>query len=122
MNLSTLLLILISVSLSAVAQVSMKHGVSQPDIQRNLAEPATALGYLATNGYVLAGLMLYVTSVAFWLFALARLDVSVIYPFVGIGFILTMVLAALALGEPVGPLRVAGTLLVVAGVALVAQS
>ncbi len=122
MNLSTLLLILISVSLSAVAQVSMKHGVSQPDIQRNLAEPATALGYLATNGYVLAGLMLYVTSVAFWLFALARLDVSVIYPFVGIGFILTMVLAALVLGEPVGPLRVAGTLLVVAGVALVAQS
>ncbi len=122
MNLSSLLLILISVSLSAIAQVTMKHGVSQPDIQKNLAEPMTALGYLATNGYVLAGLALYVTSVAFWLFVLARLDVSVVYPFVGIGFILTMVLAAFALGEPVGPLRVAGTLLVVAGVALVAQS
>ncbi len=73
MNLSSVLLILISVSLSAIAQVTMKHGVSQPDIQKNLAEPMTALGYLATNGYVIAGLTLYVTSVAFWLFVLATL-------------------------------------------------
>jgi len=122
MNLSTLLLILISVTLSAVAQVTMKHGVSLPDIQRNLAEPVTALGYLATNGYVLAGLMLYGMSVVFWLFVLARLDVSVAYPFVGIGFLLTMVFGAVALGEPIGALRVTGTLLVVTGVALVAQS
>ena len=122
MNPSTLLIVLISITLSAVAQVTMKYGVSQPDIQRNLAEPITVLGYLATNGYVLAGLSLYGISAVFWLFVLARLDVTVAYPFIGIGFLLTMVFGAMALGEPIGALRIIGTLLVVTGVALVAQS
>ena len=113
---------LISVSLSAIAQVTMKHGVSRPEIQNTLSDPIAALGHLAFNGFVITGLALYGASAVLWLFALAKLDVSVAYPFVGLGFLLTMFLGAILFGEPVGAARVVGTVLVVTGVILVAQS
>lgn len=118
----TVILILISITLSAIAQIAMKYGVSRPEIQVNLASPFVALSHIATNGYVITGLALYGSSVVFWLFALAKLDVSVAYPFVGIGFLLTMIFGAIVLGEPVGFLRIVGTMLVITGVILVAHS
>ena len=53
---------------------------------------------------------------------LAKVDVSLAYPFVGVGFIVTMVLGWLLLQEPVGLTRITGTLLVAIGAYLVAQS
>ena len=55
------------------------------------------------------------------LLVLRRLDVTFVYPFVGLGFILTMFLGAWLLSEPVTGTRIVGTLLVVAGVALIAR-
>lgn len=50
---------------------------------------------------------------------LARLDVSMAYPFVGLGFILTMLLVFFVLGESLSTMRIVGTLLITAGVVLV---
>jgi multidrug transporter EmrE-like cation transporter len=55
-----------------------------------------------------------------WLFVLARVDVSVAYAFVALGFFLTMTLGVLLLGEALTLAKVAGILLVVFGVWLVA--
>ena len=49
------------------------------------------------------------------------MDVSFAYPFVGIGFILTMLMGWLALGDLMSPSRVVGTLLIAAGVVLIAR-
>jgi multidrug transporter EmrE-like cation transporter len=51
---------------------------------------------------------------------LARIDVSVAYAFVALGFLLTMALGSLLLGEPLTLSKLSGTLLVVLGVWLVA--
>jgi len=53
---------------------------------------------------------------------LARAPLSLAYPFVGLGFIFTMLAGALVLGEQVTPVRIAGTLLIAAGCVLVARS
>jgi multidrug transporter EmrE-like cation transporter len=118
------ILILISVTLSAVAQIGFKAGMASPAIQRALRMDGwVELSFAAfTNPYVVGGLILYGLSVATWLLVLARVDVSAAYPFVGLGFILTMVLAAFLLHEPVGALRVLGTLLVATGVVCIARS
>ena len=122
MNPKIFVLILFSVSFSALAQITMKRGVSAPEIQQTLAEPVAAIIAFAGNGYIVAGLFLYGVSAILWLFVLARLDVSLAYPFVALGFVLTMVLGATLLGEQIGAMRVAGTLLVGIGVAFLAQS
>jgi drug/metabolite transporter (DMT)-like permease len=70
---------------------------------------------------VWAGLVLYVASAGVWLGVLSRWEVSKAYPLVGLGFVLTLGVGW-ALGEQVGALRVAGVVLIAAGVVLVSQS
>jgi drug/metabolite transporter (DMT)-like permease len=121
MNGPTVLLILLSVTMSAVAQILLKTGL--PTGASNLeAGVAASVMRMLFNPWVLGGLGLYFAGALVWLFVLARTEVSYAYPFVSLGFILTMVMGALILGEHVGATRAAGTALIVAGIICVARS
>ena len=121
---SLLALIVFSVSLSALAQIVLKLGMSSSAVVRALQdEPAFGVVVaIATDWRVLGGLTLYFASAAAWLFVLARMQVSAAYPFVGLGFVLTMVLGWWLLGDSLSATRLVGTLLVAAGVVLIARS
>ncbi len=115
-------IILLSVSLSALAQIALKVGMSAPTIQSGLSQHGAAYKLVLTvfaNPYVLTGLGMYIGGAILWLFVLAKLDVSMAYPYVGIGFIITMLLGAILLGETLSLTRIIGTLLVVAGITLI---
>lgn len=122
MSFGLLVLILVSVLLSASAQIAFKlgaiHGVA-PEASGKLLATFTAM---VTNPWVLGGLFMYGLSAALWLLVLARADVSVAYPFVGLGFIVTLAAGALLLGEHVTLMRIAGTILVALGVVMVAST
>lgn len=123
MTLSVLGLILLSVTLSAVAQIVLKQGMTAPATREAMAAGGMhAVTTIVTNLYVIGGLTLYGLGMVFWLGVLSRVDVSQAYPFVGLGFLLTMAFGVLLLGEPFSIGRAAGTLLVLAGVLLVARS
>ncbi|MCW5632882.1 MAG: EamA family transporter [Rubrivivax sp.] len=117
-------LILLSIALSALAQVVLKLGMSAAGVSRALADGGAAhvAWAVASEWRVLAGLALYLASAAAWLFVLARLQVSAAYPFVGLGFVLTLLLGWWWLGDTLSAERVLGTLLVAAGVVLIARS
>lgn len=117
-------LILGSVGMSAVAQLLLKLGMSSEPVQQALGQDSTldAVWIVATNWQVVGGMGLYALAAIVWLFVLARADLSFAYPFVGIGFILTMLLGWAILGETLGAARLIGTLLVVGGVWLVSSS
>jgi multidrug transporter EmrE-like cation transporter len=120
---ATLGLILISVGLSALAQISFKLGISGA-----WSHPVGAGGVAAelTNSIftpgVMVGLGLYGLGTLLWLTALSRVDVSQAYPFVGLGFVLTAILGYLFFGEPLSAQKIAGIMVVIGGVWLVAQS
>jgi drug/metabolite transporter (DMT)-like permease len=114
-------LILASVGLSAIAQMFLKMGVTAVR-SAEAGGVANTLSAYATSPYVVLGLGLYGIGAILWLFVLARLPLTVAYPFVGLGFIATMLIGVLALNEAVTPGRVAGTLLIAAGCVLVARS
>src|SRR5262245_27641995 len=123
MKASTLLLILLSVAATAIAQIMLKRGMSSAGIQAALTQgwrPASAA--IACNAWVAAGLALYFLSAVVWLLVLSAVPVTVAYPFVALGFIATMLLGWGFLGEALNVQRVAGTLLVVMGVLLIEQS
>lgn len=119
------LLIVLSVALSAFAQIALKQGMSSPIVQSSLAHSTswlqTALS-IGQSAYVVLGLALYVLGAMLWLLVLGKLDVSKAYPFVGLGFVFTMLLGYLLLGEQVTGVRFTGTLLIMAGVYLVSKS
>ena len=124
MTSGTLALILISVTLSACAQVLFKFGVSAAPGAVTPGNPSligAILGTLLRPG-VLGGLALYAIGTVVWLRALAQVPLSQAYPFVGLGFVLTAAFGFLLFNEALGPSRLIGTALVIAGVFLVGRS
>ena len=124
MRLSTLLFIFVSVAMSALAQIVLKTGMSSTNIGPSLTARrwGDAAWLVATNPWVVLGLTLYFLSAVVWLIVLSRVEVSLAYPFVGIGFILTMLLGWLVIGDTMSVSRVAGTLMIAGGVVLIARS
>jgi multidrug transporter EmrE-like cation transporter len=124
MNIKIVALIVVSVCMSAVAQLLLKMGMSHPKVQRaiELHDLGDLLGTIISNGSVWAGLSLYLLGAALWLIVLAKVEVSFAYPFVSLGFLLTMVFGLVILHESVGIVRAGGTILVILGVLLIARS
>src|SRR5262245_23669136 len=123
MSFSTASLIVAGVLLNALAQLLLKIGVlpmGPLSVGVDNALP-TALRVLS-QWPILAGLVCYVVSVGVWIVALSRVDVSVAYPMLSLGYVVNAVAAWWLLGEAVGVVRGAGVLLILCGVWLVARS
>ena len=123
MNTLTLTFILASVSLSVIAQLLLKHGMSNQAVQSALSSGdliGTGL-QVFSNISVLGGLAAYASSAVVWLLVLSKVDVSKAYPFVGLGFVATMLFAYWFLSEPLTLHKIIGTLLVAAGVLLISS-
>lgn len=117
---TVLTLIFISVTISAFAQITLKHGMSSAAVQQGIASGGLqTVVAVASNIYVWSGLMLYALGAVLWLGVLAKVDVSIAYPFVGFGFILTALFGVFLLGEAFSLIRFVGTCLVVLGILLV---
>lgn len=123
MNKIILSLTILSILLSSSAQILLKMGMSQQEIGQAIhhAPWFDMVKIIATNLYVIGGLTIYFLSTAVWLFVLAKTDVSVAYPFVGLGFIITMLLAHFVHGEPLTAAKVLGTFLITTGVVFIAR-
>jgi len=113
----------ISILLSVAAQYSLKLGVSGAEIKTILAEPLGLRSWLVIlfDKYVMLGFFLYGAGAIAWLGVLSKWDVSKAYPMVGLGFVFTVVMGFI-IGEGVSPSRIAGVVLVCAGVLLIARS
>ena len=117
-------LILVSVLLAGVAQVTLKTGVNRVTHASGgaLQLNGGALRALLTSGVIWAGLALFALSAVVWLFALSRASLSFAYPFAALGYVVIVLFSLLVLHERVPPLRWAGVGLIVAGIILVAQT
>jgi drug/metabolite transporter (DMT)-like permease len=117
--------VLSGVLLNAVAQLLLKAGAASAG-QISLAAPAHALWRTATglaqHPGILGGLACYVVSVVVWIVALSRVDVSIAYPMLSIGYVVNAVLAWWLFGEDVDAQRWLGIGVIVIGVVLVARS
>ena len=123
MNRNVFALVLLSVLMSAVAQLVLKAGMSSASVAQGLsgANKWQAAQTVGSNPWVLGGLALYFLSAVVWLLVLARVDVSIAYPLVGIGFVVTMFLAWMFHGEPITLAKVVGTSLIALGVFVLAR-
>ncbi|QHQ35618.1 EamA family transporter [Algicella marina] len=114
MTLANFAIVLFSVTISALAQTTLKFGVSRVI----LAPDAGILEKVITfffSPFVLLGFCLYGIGAIVWLFALRNLDVSLAYPFVSMAFIMVIFSGVFFLGEALTMPKMIGTALIVAG-------
>ncbi len=123
MTIKVFIYILVSVFLSAFAQITLKVGMMKYKLIAEQAETVIQkIWLIATNIYVFAGLGMYALGAVVWLAVLINIDVSKAYPFVGLGFIFTMALAYFILGEQISFIRLIGAIQVIIGVILISKS
>lgn len=116
-------LILVSVVLAAVAQLTLKHGMNQVTASTGelKLELASARDVLTTPA-VWGGLLLFALSALVWLAVLSRTTLSFAYPFASLTYVLILLADRFLLDQQVPALRYAGVACIMVGIVLVAQT
>jgi drug/metabolite transporter (DMT)-like permease len=120
----TLALILVSVTLAAVAQLTLKYGMNKVVAEQPLdvSSPTGTLVRIFREPVVWGGLALFGISALFWMVALSRTSLSFAYPFAALTYVLILVFDWLVLKEPVVALRWGGVAFIIVGLVLVSRT
>ena len=123
MSALSFLLVLAGVLLNAAAQLLLKAGTNAVGHFEFSAANVVPIGLkLAFEPHILGGVACYVVSLVVWIMALSRVEVSIAYPMLSIGYVINAAAAWYLFGESVSALRLAGIGFIVVGVFLVARS
>lgn len=119
-------LILLSVGLAALAQLTLKHGINQVThggtTALDLGQPIETLRRIVTNISILLGLGTFVVSAGVWLIVLSRASLSFAYPFASLTYVLILLFDRLVLHEPIPGVRYGGVALIIAGILLISRT
>jgi len=107
---------IISIALGSIGQFGLKLGASRLKMNHGLMQ---ALLSLALNINILLSLLCFGASMIMWVFVLRKLELSVAYPMVSIGYIVTMALAFIFLNEPLRLNKIIGTMFIITGVIVI---
>jgi drug/metabolite transporter (DMT)-like permease len=116
-------LILVSVSLAALAQLTLKHGVNQATVDSGALKLTSAsIKDVVSTPAVWGGLILFGLSAVVWLAVLSRTSLSFAYPFASLTYVLILLADRFVLHQTIPPLRWAGVAFIMVGIVLVAQT
>jgi drug/metabolite transporter (DMT)-like permease len=124
MNLSTFAFIITGVLLNAAAQLFLKAGTNRLGgaIHLTMDNWFTTGLKVATQLPILAGLACYAISLVVWIIGLSRTDVTIAYPMLSLGYVVSAFGAWMFLGEVVSPQRLLAIGVIMVGVVLLARS
>ncbi len=118
-----LALILTGVLLNAIAQLLLKAGAGTlAGLELRASNALPIATRLLTSMPILAGLACYAVSVVVWILALAKVEVSVAYPMLSVGYVVNALAAWWLFGENLSGARIAGIGVILVGVWLVART
>lgn len=123
MSLITFFIALASVSLNALAQVAFrKTMLSIPPIPTALVDYISFGISLILNPWFIAGMSCYVFSIGLWMAVLGKVEVSLAYPLLSVGYIITAIIGYFFLKEDVNTMRIIGLALICSGIVFISRS
>ena len=119
----SILLILSSVALNALAQLFVRQGMLKIGVVTLKWDQLWNM-FLSffTNLYLWGGMLCYAVSLVLWMVVLSKVNVSLAYPFSCVGFIITAVLAYFFLNEPLTPQKCIGIAVICIGAIILTYS
>jgi multidrug transporter EmrE-like cation transporter len=116
-------LIFAGVLLNAAAQLLLKAGTNAVGrfefVADNIVPVATRLAF---EPHIAAGLVCYGVSLVVWIMGLSRIEVSIAYPMLSLGYVINAAAAWYLFGESLTAMRIAGIGFIIVGVCLIARS
>ena len=115
-------LILSGVLLNAAAQLFLKAGTNTLGIVSfSTSDWFGQALRVGTNPHIIGGMFCYAFSLVVWIMALSRVPVSIAYPMLSIGYVISAIAAYFLFGESLGPTRWLGIGFIIVGVWLVSR-
>lgn len=121
-GLISIALILVSVTFATAGQFTLKSAMNHVTQGESSSAAVDTLLRAAREPRLWAGLALFGISAVFWLVVLSKVALSFAYPFVGLSYIVIVLVARLVLHEHVPTLRWVGVAIVATGIAIVGLS
>jgi multidrug transporter EmrE-like cation transporter len=123
-ELISLALLLVSICFAVAGQLTLKAAMTEVGRigSAEVASAADTIARAAREPRLWAGLALFGISAAFWLVVLSRVPLSVAYPFVGLSYVIIVLLSRYVLHERVPSMRWFGVCVVAAGIAIIGLS
>lgn len=123
MSLVSFSLLMLGVCLNAAAQLLLKAGTNAVGQFGFHADNIVPVGMkLALEPHILGGVACYVVSLVVWIMGLSRVEVSIAYPMLSIGYVLNALAAWYLFGEALSLTRLTGIGVIILGVYIVARS
>jgi multidrug transporter EmrE-like cation transporter len=123
MNPISLFCILAGVTLNAGAQLLLKAGTNAVGHFEFTRANILPIGLkLAFQPPIIGGLACYVISLVVWIVGLSRVDVSVAYPMLSLGYVLNAFAAWYLFGEVLSVQKLVGIGIILIGVFILARS
>lgn len=123
MNPTSFLLILTGVLLNAAAQLLLKAGTNAVGTFTFSRGNILPIGLqIASQPPIIAGLACYGISLVVWIMALSRVEVSIAYPMLSIGYVVNAFAAWYLFGENLSFTKLLGIGIIVIGVYVTSRS
>lgn len=114
------IMIWLSVTLSAVAQIFLKHGLTQVQGNGQRQNLPRMVLSIASQSFIWLWGISFVAATGLWLLGLQKLDLSYAYPLVSFGYVLVSLLSFLFFNERVDRNRWLAIAVISVGVILIA--
>ena len=117
------LLVFISVVAMSAAQLLLKKGVlSVGPYPQNFSELIPFFLRAYTNAYVIGAVVLTIVTALAWILAITRAQLSFLYPFMALSYVLVALFSLIVFKEDVTAVRWVGIVVICVGVFLVSRS
>jgi drug/metabolite transporter (DMT)-like permease len=124
MPLKVFLILLVAIVTTAAGEMLTKAGLDQ--LTRQLGEPFSFKWHILwrtfTNWMVLLGFVLIFAAAVLWLVVISRVNLSLAYPILALGYVFTVFASWLILHEPLTWQKIVGSVVICLGVGLVTWS
>ncbi|PIT53400.1 hypothetical protein BHC49_13280 [Snodgrassella alvi] len=112
-----------SVTLNAFAQIALRKTMQTIGPMPQSILDYFYFGYqLLLNVWFLTGMILYAVSIGLWMAVLGKVEVSLAYPLLSIGYIITAFIGYFFLHENVNLIRIAGLATICIGIIIISRS
>jgi multidrug transporter EmrE-like cation transporter len=120
---NSVLLILLSISIAVGGQVLLKIGINRVGISdfSSMKVILNLFSGVIKSPLILTGLFLYFIAAAIWIIVLSTVDLSFAYPFLGLSYVIVLVLSKFILKEDVNPVRWIGAFIITVGVVVISR-
>lgn len=112
-----------SVTLNALAQIALrKTMLTIGTVPSSLSSIPVFLLSLGMNLWFIGGMTCYVVSIGVWMAVLRKAEVSIAYPLLSIGYLITAAIGYFFMNEHVNATRIVGIAIICCGIIIISRS